>query len=72
MSDKLRHFPERDPVPMNVRPEKQQARTEIELAMADYLANGGKIDVVDHTANRNPRFIIGSVLRPENRMGKTW
>ena len=65
MSDKLRHFPERDPVPVNIRPEKQQAQAEIDAAVAEYLARGGKIDVVGSEANRNPQFIIGNVMRPE-------
>jgi hypothetical protein len=72
MSDKLRHFPERDPIPLNVRPEKQQAQAEIDAAVAEYLAKGGKIHQIDHTANRNPQFIIGNVIRPDNRLGKTW
>ena len=65
MSDKLRHFPETDPVPMNVYPEKQKAQREINEAVAEFLARGGKIEVVGSEANRNPEFIIGNVLRPK-------
>jgi hypothetical protein len=65
MSDKLRHFPERDPVPLTIRPEKQQAQAEIDAAIAEYLARGGRIDVVGSEANRNPQFIIGNVMRPQ-------
>lgn len=72
MSDKLRHFPERDPIPLNVRPEKQQAQAEIDAAVKEYLAKGGKIELIDHTANRNPQFIIGNVIKPEKKLGKTW
>jgi hypothetical protein len=67
MSQSLRHFPERDPVPLNVRPEKLQAQAEIDAAVADYLARGGEIHAVDSTANRNPQFIIGNVIRPEGK-----
>jgi hypothetical protein len=65
MSDSLRHFPERDPVPLNVRPEKLQAQAEIDSAIAEYLARGGEIHAVDSSHNRNPQFIIGNVIRPE-------
>ena len=65
MSDKLRHFPERDPVPMNVRPEKLQEQAEIDAAVAEFLARGGKIQVVGSEANRNPEFILGNVMRPK-------
>jgi hypothetical protein len=72
MSDSLRHFPERDPVPINVRPEKLQAQAEIDAAIAEYLARGGEIQAVDSSHNRRPQFIIGNVIRPDNRTGKTW
>jgi hypothetical protein len=65
MSQSLRHFPERDPVPLNVRPEKLQAQAEIDAAVAEYLAKGGQIHAVDSTHNRNPQFILGNVIRPE-------
>ena len=65
MSDKLRHFPERDPVPMNVRPEKLQEQAEIDAAVAEFLARGGEIQVVGSEANRNPEFILGTAMRPK-------
>ena len=65
MSDKLRHFPERDPVPVNIRPEKIQAQAEIDAAVAEYLARGGQIHTVGSEANQNPQFIIGNVIRTE-------
>jgi len=64
MSDKLRHFPERDPIPLSIHPEKVQARSDIEAAIAEYLSRGGEIEQVDSSANRNPQFIIGNVIRP--------
>jgi hypothetical protein len=65
MSDKLQHFPERDPVPMNVRPEKLREQAEIDAAVAEFRARGGEIKVVGSEANRNPEFIIGCVIRPK-------
>jgi hypothetical protein len=65
MSDKLRHFPETDPVPLNVYPEKLKAQEEIEKLKAEFFARGGKIEVVGSESNRNPEFIIGNVLRPK-------
>ena len=65
MSDKLRHFPDYDPVPMNVYPEKLKAQEEINRLKAEYLARGGRIEVVGSEANRNPEFIIGNVMRPK-------
>lgn len=65
MSDKLRHFPERDPVPLNVCPEKLQEQAEIDAAVAEFIARGGEIQVVGSEANRNPEFILGNVMRPK-------
>jgi hypothetical protein len=64
-SDKLRHFPETDPPSPSYRPEKQREREQIQAAIAQFLGEGGCIDAVDHTANRNPKFIVGGVIRPE-------
>lgn len=45
------------------RPEKEKERQDIQSAIDKFLAEGGAIDKVDHTANRNPQFIIGNVIR---------
>lgn len=47
------------------RPEKERERQEIQSAIAKFLEDGGSIDKVDHTANRNPQFIIGNVIRKD-------
>jgi len=72
MSDSLRHFPERDPVPLNVRPEKLQAQAEIDAAVAEYLARGGEIHAVDSNANRNPQFKIGCIIKADGSRGRSW
>jgi hypothetical protein len=64
-SEKLRHFPETDPPSATYRPEKQREREEIQELIKKFLSNGGQIHEIDHTANRNPQFIIGNVIRPE-------
>ena len=64
MSDKLRHFPERDPIPASIPPCKIQAQAELEAHKAEFHARGGEIEQVDSSANRNPQFIIGNVIRP--------
>lgn len=64
-SDKLRHFPETDPPSPTYRPEKQRERDEIQSAIEKFLEEGGSIQEVDHTANRNPEIIIGNVIRPK-------
>ena len=65
MSNSLRHFPDYDPIPTNIRPEKLQAQAEIDAAVAEYLARGGQIQAVDSTHNRNPQFILGNVIRSD-------
>lgn len=65
MSYSLRHFPERDPIPLSIHPEKVQARADIESAIAEYLARGGQIEQVDSSANRNPIFVGGGTIRVE-------
>ena len=65
MSESLRHFPQLDPIPTNIRPEKLQAQAEIDAAVAEYLAKGGQIHAVDSSHNRRPQFIIGNVIKPE-------
>ena len=52
------------------RPEKESERESIQSAIEKFLAEGGQIDRVDHTANRNPQFIIGNVIRPESNPRK--
>jgi hypothetical protein len=54
------------------RPEKQNERESIQSLIDNFLAEGGKIDEVDHTANRNPQFIIGNVIKPKKKLGRTW
>lgn len=65
-SETLRHFPETDPIPLSIHPEKVQARADIESAIAEYLARGGQIEQVGSEANRNPEFILGNVIRPKS------
>jgi hypothetical protein len=65
MSESLRHFPQLDPIPTNIRPEKLQAQAEIDSAVSEYLARGGQIHAVDSSHNRNPQFIIGNVIKPD-------
>lgn len=45
------------------RPEKEKERQDIQSAIDKFLEEGGAIHKVDHTANRNPQFIIGNVIR---------
>jgi hypothetical protein len=45
------------------RPEKEKERQDIQSAIDKFLAEGGTIDKVDHTANREPVFIENSVIR---------
>lgn len=52
------------------RPEKETEREFIQSAIDKFLAEGGQIKQVDHTANRNPRFIIGGVMKPESKPRK--
>jgi hypothetical protein len=60
MSNSLRHFPDYDPIPTNIRPEKLQAQAEIDAAVAEYLARGGQIHAVDNTAlHSNSANVIG-------------
>jgi hypothetical protein len=44
MSDKLRHFPERDPIPVSIPPSKIQAQAELDADKAEFHARGGKIE----------------------------
>jgi hypothetical protein len=72
MSDSLRHFPEYHPVPKNIPPAKVEAQAKLDADKAEFKARGGEIQRVDSSANRNPKFILGNVIRPDNRIGKTW
>ena len=65
MSDSMRRFPERDPVPISIPPAKLAAQAEIDAHKAEFEARGGHIHVVDSSHNRNPQFILGNVIRPE-------
>lgn len=62
-SDKLPHFTQFDPPPLNYLPEKVAKSAEIEAQMAEFLAQGGQIQQLDATANRVPVYIVNDVVR---------
>ena len=51
ISDKLRRFPENDPVQTNYS--NQPVRDRLAQQTADFLAAGGVIECVDHTSNHS-------------------
>jgi hypothetical protein len=61
VSDKLRHFPERDPPSRNYSSEKEDARRKLQTDTERFLSAGGVIEVIDYTANRNPQFGLGTM-----------
>jgi hypothetical protein len=63
-SEKLRHFPETDPVARNYSETKNREREQIRSDVERYLAQGGEIKPVGSEANRNPEFITGNAIRP--------
>ena len=65
MSDSMRRFPERDPVPISIPPAKLAAQAEIDAHKAEFKARGGQIQAVDSSHNRNPQFILGNMIRPD-------
>ena len=72
MSMSLRHFPQFDPAPRNIAPEKLNAQAEIDAATAEYLALGGEIQEVGSEANRNPQFMIGCIVKADGKRGRSW
>tara|TARA_R110002110_G_scaffold415835_1_gene657199 strand:+ start:23679 stop:23906 length:228 start_codon:yes stop_codon:yes gene_type:complete len=50
-----------EPPPRNYKAEKEALRRQLEADTARYLQRGGRIDQVDHQANRNPQFGLGTM-----------
>ena len=60
-SPELRRFSESDPPPRNYRAEKEAQRRQLQEDIDQFLAAGGAIERIDHTANRNPEFGLGTM-----------
>lgn len=59
--DEMRRFTETAEPPRNYKAEKELQRQELQAHVEAFEQAGGKIEVVDHQANRNPRFGLGTM-----------